>query len=80
MINKKSALFKLTSIVKDQRALFLLSKSLNEIPLNSKKVQTQIFANAEKRKYCDRLYVWGYAGVGALGNKKKFESIEIAFV
>lgn len=74
MINKNSVLFKLYSSVKDQKASFAFSKKLNLNALNPKKVPTQTFANAEKQKYCDRLYVWGYAGVGALGTRKNFHS------
>lgn len=39
-----------------------------ETPLNPKNVTVYSFANPSKHeKSAERLYVWGYAGVGALG-------------
>ena len=40
---------------------------INESPIKPKQVEVKKFIDEKKQKFCDRLYVWGYAGVGALG-------------
>lgn len=71
MANKKFNFLKISSVIKEHKKSIVLSKSLGEVPLKSKQVPTQTYADLGKQRYCDRLYVWGYTGVGALGNKTK---------
>lgn len=71
----KSFVSKLTRIRHKQVAnsldscLFHASCRLNEKPLKFKNVPVYTFANQSKsaQKSTDRLYVWGLAGTGALG-------------
>jgi hypothetical protein len=57
---------------------FHSTQILNEKPLKPKQTPFYTFVNSKSNNkpqtYKDRLYVWGYAGLGALGkfkNKKK---------
>ncbi|RMZ94168.1 hypothetical protein BpHYR1_000193 [Brachionus plicatilis] len=67
-INSNLTLIKhsVSDFVLNQKATIALSQSLNETPIKPKQVPTQIYSDPGKQKHCDRLYIWGYAGVGAL--------------
>lgn len=54
--------------------LFHSSSILNEIPIKHKNVPVYSFINPNARteRTKERLYVWGYAGVGALGSLQFF--------
>ncbi|CAF0712896.1 unnamed protein product [Brachionus calyciflorus] len=69
----KKNLISLKTIFQETRAYIHTTKCLNESPIKIKQVATQNFVDPKKENFVDRLYVWGYAGVGALGEPEFIE-------
>lgn len=68
MVQKNlNCLLKTREILKEAKSRIHLTSLLNEFPIKLKNIEPKKFADENKKKFCDRLYVWGYAGVGALG-------------
>ncbi len=70
---KSRNLLNLRKLEFNQKKYLNLTSKLNETPLKFKNVPTYSFVNTNKKnetKTKERLYVWGYASLGALGEPR----------